>query len=146
MRFSSRWIAAPIRQRALGQRHHRRILPRFQDRWSHLNRDPLITVWTALDPATEANGCVQLIPGSHRNGLVNPEHGSGFVRPDQAKAILDESTVELLELEPGEAALLHNWTLHASDVNRTEISRRAFSVCYMDATTQGGSYRPLWEN
>lgn len=126
--------------------HQGTLLPWHQDRWSHLDRDPLITIWTALDPATEANGCVQLIPGSHRNGLVNPEHGSGFVRPDQAEKLLAESKIELLELQPGEAALLHNWTLHASDVNTTEISRRAFSVCYMDANTTGGSYRPLWEN
>ena len=32
--------------------------------------------------------------------------------------------------------LLHNWLLHASDINSTEISRRAYSVCYMDARTQ----------
>ena len=37
-----------------------------QDRWSNLDRDPLITIWTALDPATRANGCVQVIPGLHR--------------------------------------------------------------------------------
>jgi hypothetical protein len=39
--------------------------------------------------------------------------------------------------------LLHNWLLHASDVNHTDIPRRAFSVCYMDASTQakdGDSY------
>ena len=40
-----------------------------------------------------------------------------------------------MELEPGEAMLLHNHLLHASDINRTDISRRAFSVCYMDART-----------
>jgi ectoine hydroxylase-related dioxygenase (phytanoyl-CoA dioxygenase family) len=43
--------------------------------------------------------------------------------------------VQHLELKPGEAVLLHNYLLHASDVNRTDISRRAFSVCYMDART-----------
>jgi ectoine hydroxylase-related dioxygenase (phytanoyl-CoA dioxygenase family) len=31
--------------------------------------------------------------------------------------------------------LLHNYLLHASDVNRTAQSRRAFSVCYMEAAT-----------
>lgn len=41
-----------------------------------------------------------------------------------------------LELKPGEVALLHNWLLHCSDVNKTDISRRAFSVCYMDANTK----------
>jgi phytanoyl-CoA hydroxylase len=39
--------------------------------------------------------------------------------------------------------LLHNWLLHTSDVNRTKQSRRAFSICYMDAATvtnNGASY------
>ena len=46
--------------------HQGTFLPWHQDRWSALDRDPLVTVWTALDPATRDNGCVQLIPGSHR--------------------------------------------------------------------------------
>jgi ectoine hydroxylase-related dioxygenase (phytanoyl-CoA dioxygenase family) len=79
---------------------------------------------------------VQIIPGSHKLGLINPEHGSGFLTPEQAKAHCPPEKVEYLELAPGEAALLHNWLLHASDVNRTDVSRRAFSVCYMDANTK----------
>ena len=52
------------------------FLPWHQDRWTDLDRDPQITVWTALDPATISNGCVQVIPGSHKLGLINPSHGS----------------------------------------------------------------------
>lgn len=115
-------------------------LPWHQDRWSHLDRDPLLTVWTALDPATEANGCVQIIEGSHTLGLLNPDNPSGFVSEEQAAELLAKHPVALLELEPGEAVLLHNWLLHASDVNRSDVSRRAFSVCYMDANTKGGEY------
>ena len=32
--------------------------------------------------------------------------------------------------------MLHNWLLHASDVNQSGIARRAFSICYMDAVTK----------
>lgn len=111
------------------------FLPWHQDRWTALDRDPLLTVWTALDPATIANGCVQVIPGSHRRGLLNPEHPSGFLTPEQAKKWCTPDRVVYVELEPGEAVLLHNWLLHASDINKTSIPRRAFSVCYMDART-----------
>ena len=31
-----------------------------QDRWTNFDRDPLITIWTALDPVTVANGCVYI--------------------------------------------------------------------------------------
>ena len=42
---------------------------------------------------------------------------------------------EFLELKAGEGVLLHNWMLHSSEVNSTDMPRRAFSVCYMDART-----------
>jgi len=112
------------------------FLPWHQDRWTSLDRDPLITTWTALDPATVANGCVQVVPGTHKVGLINPSHASGFVTPEQARQFATPDKIVHLELQAGEAVLLHNWLLHGSDVNRTDIPRRAFSVCYMDARTR----------
>lgn len=110
-------------------------LPWHQDRWTVLDRDPLLTIWTAIDPATKANGCVQVIPKSHRHGLINPTHPSGFLSKAQSAAICTEDRIVYLEMEPGEVVLLHNYLLHASDVNHSPISRRALSVCYMDAQT-----------
>ncbi|MHB8637494.1 MAG: phytanoyl-CoA dioxygenase family protein [Fimbriimonadaceae bacterium] len=115
--------------------HQGTKLPWHQDAWTDLDRQPIITVWTALDPATKANGCVEAIPGSHAGGLVNPEHSSGFLTEAQAGELCRPENTVYLELGPGEAVLLHNWLLHSSDVNRTEVSRRGFSVCYMDGRT-----------
>jgi hypothetical protein len=115
--------------------HHGTFLGWHQDRWTDLDRDPKITVWIALDPATIANGCVQVIPGSHHT-LLNPDDPSGFLRTDQADALLAKNKPVYLELKAGEAVLLHNWLLHASEINHTDIPRRAFSICYMDAATQ----------
>jgi ectoine hydroxylase-related dioxygenase (phytanoyl-CoA dioxygenase family) len=123
-------------------------LPWHQDAWTDLDRQPLITLWTALDPATKENGCVEVIPGSHQGGLVNPEHNSGFLTQEQADELCTPEKTVYLELKPGEVALLHNWLLHSSDVNRTPVSRRAFSVCYMDANTvsrSGQRFTPVFE-
>jgi ectoine hydroxylase-related dioxygenase (phytanoyl-CoA dioxygenase family) len=117
------------------------VLPWHQDRWNNLDRDPQVTIWTALDPATRANGCVQVIPGTHR-ALLNPAHPSGFLTPEQAAQHCRDNIVHL-ELAAGEAVLLHNWLLHSSDVNRSGQSRRAFSVCYMDAATGDRDGRPV---
>jgi hypothetical protein len=106
-----------------------------QDRWTSLDRDPLVTVWTALDAATVANGCLQIIPQSHLHGLINPGDPSGFLTETQAAQYCPKKEALYLELQPGEVVLLHNWLLHASDVNQTATPRRAFSVCYMDART-----------
>ena len=123
------------------------FLPWHQDRWRFLDRDPLVTIWTALDPATKENGCVQIIPGSHKAGIINPEHGSGFLKDEHVEQHCDPDKIEYLELEAGEVALLHNWLLHSSDVNQSDQARRAFSVCYMDANTQtnkGGTFSKIF--
>jgi hypothetical protein len=110
------------------------FLPWHQDGgWSYLERDPEVTVWTALDRATVANGCLQVIPGSHRAGLINPSHHSGYITAEQARQWATPDRTVFLEVDAGEVLLLHNYLLHASDVNKTDIPRRAFSVCYMDS-------------
>jgi len=114
------------------------VLVWHQDRWTHLDRDPLITIWTALDPATKANGCVEIIPGAHHR-LINPEHGSGFLTDAQAAELLQKNERVYLELAAGEAVLLHNHLPHGSGVNSTDIPRRAFSACYMDAATKASN-------
>jgi len=110
-------------------------LPWHQDAWTMFELHPLLTVWMALDPSTKENGCVQVIPGSHKRGRVNPTHNSGFLTEEQARRHCPPQDVLHVEMEPGEVALFHNFTLHASDVNHSDGPRRAFSVCYMDAAS-----------
>lgn len=106
-----------------------------QDRWTDLDQDPQITIWTALDQATVESGCVHLIPGSHKS-LINPASGAGFLTQEHIDAYLADVKPIPLELEIGEVALLHNWMLHSSSTNQASHARRAFSTCYMDAATQ----------
>ena len=112
------------------------ILPYHQDgglQWG-IDKNPLITVWTALDPATPENGCMQVIPGSHKLGLLS-EHGHTITEEQERKYADDKDSVYLTAKE-GEAILLHNWMLHRSGINTINQSRRAFSVCYMEGTTK----------
>jgi phytanoyl-CoA hydroxylase len=112
------------------------ILPWHQDGgegWG-LDRDPLATVWTALDPATIANGCVQIIPGSHKLGLLSKRGHT--LSPEHVEQHCPDSKIVYLELKPGEVVLLHNLLVHRSDVNKTDTPLRGFIVCYMDARTR----------
>jgi ectoine hydroxylase-related dioxygenase (phytanoyl-CoA dioxygenase family) len=112
------------------------VLPYHQDggeQWG-LDRHPLITIWTALDDATIENGCVQVIPGSHKLGLLS-EWGHTITAEQEAEYCKEENSV-FLEAQAGEAILLHNWLLHRSGVNTIDRPRRAFSVCYMDGATR----------
>lgn len=111
------------------------VLPWHQDigiGWG-IDTNPIVTIWTALDEATVANGCMQLIPGSHRYGILNDHH---FLPPEQQARYARSEDSLFLEAEAGEAILLHNYLLHRSGVNTTDHPRRAFSTCYMDAVTR----------
>jgi len=122
------------------------VLPWHQDGgtvWA-LDRDPLVTVWVALDSATQANGCLEVIPESHRLGLLST-FGS-TVRPEDVERHCPPERVQPLEVAEGHAVLLHNWLIHRSGVNPTSIPRRAFTVCYMDGRTQSiltGNHFPI---
>lgn len=147
--FMSRPLFADVARRVYGPRPvaiHRAmfmnkpagkgtVLPMHQDRWAAYDRDPALTIYTALDPATPENGCVEIVPRTHHQ-LINRDHPSGFLTPEQAAEHAPPERRIPLELAAGEVALLHNWTLHGSDINRSEQSRRAFSLCLMDADTR----------
>ena len=82
----------------------------------------MTNVWTALDSATVAKGCMQIVPGSNWSA---PENWLKEEPP--AGEIVD------LEADPGEAILLHGLVAHRSGVNPTPEPRRAFAYSYVDA-------------
>lgn len=112
------------------------ILPWHQDGgmvWA-LDRDPLVTIWVALDDATVENGCMECIPGSHRLGLLS-QLGSTVSDESVKRHCLPEK-VHPLEVKSGHAVFLHNWLIHRSGVNPSAVPRRAFTMCCMDARTR----------
>ena len=113
-------------------------LPWHQDVFGHLDRQPQITVWLALDSSTLEKGCVQVVPRSHRR-LVNPDSVAAFLGEAQARDLIEAAPPIDLEVEAGQALLLHNWLVHSSAVNQTDRPRRAFSACYIDGATQAGN-------
>lgn len=112
-------------------------LPWHQDRWRFLDRDPILNVYLALDEATPASGCMQIVPWSHERGVVNPDHHSGFLTPEQVEAHCGKGQKVMdFTLRPGEVALMHNWIIHRSGTNVTDKPRRALSISFMDARSR----------
>ncbi len=112
-----------------------------------LDRNPTVTVWTALDAATVDNGAMQIVPGSHKLGILNKGH---YASDEDIEAHVESNDVVDLTAETGEAILIHNWLLHRSGINNTTRPRRAFSSAYMDADTvsakTGESYPVIFGN
>lgn len=86
--------------------------------------------WIAIDPATQANGCLQFIPGSHRE-VITPH----VLYEDSIHGELPRETVEAMkakyggvehiELEPGDAVCWHSNLYHYSPPNPSPRSRIA---------------------
>jgi len=89
--------------------------------------DAVITCWTALDDATEENGCMRYFSGSHLNGLV--EHDAIPGTPHLVPPGLDNSTSTAVPIKAGGCIFHHSQCLHHSHPNRSDSGRRAY-VCH----------------
>ena len=92
----------------------------------------LCSVMIAVDKATEENGCMQVLKGSHKLGRLNH-----ILSGDQAGADLErvEEAKKRLELvhtvmDPGDALYFHSNLLHCSAANNSDHSRWAMICCY----------------
>jgi ectoine hydroxylase-related dioxygenase (phytanoyl-CoA dioxygenase family) len=92
----------------------------------------LASCMIAVDRATRANGCLQLLKGSHRMGRIN--HGKvgdqTGADPERVQAALERLETIYCELEPGDGVFFHSNLLHRSDRNNSESPRWAFICCY----------------
>ena len=91
----------------------------------------VIGVWVALDEATAENGCLHVIPGSHREGPM-----IHFKRRDWQICDTDVPVGRdtMVPLKPGGCLFWHGLTHHGSPVNQSEQRRRALQFHYKPAS------------
>ena len=91
----------------------------------------ILACTVAIDDATLENGCVRVIPSSHKLGLINHYDKNGvFTGIVQDYPSFDERTEVALPAKAGSVIFWHSLTLHASHPNRTERPRRALVIEY----------------
>jgi phytanoyl-CoA hydroxylase len=86
----------------------------------------MLTVWLPVTDATEANGCLQVIPGSHREGLVTHCPTPGARIPDN---LIEQYPVPL-PIKRGGVLLFHHLTKHSSLTNTSDGIRWSFDLRY----------------
>ena len=99
-----------------------------------------IGTWLALDDADEENGCLWVIPGSHRLGVIDHsqvEESDKYLLQKRV-TVSDEMEERAIPVEVPKGALVffNNALLHRSTPNRSDRFRRAYIVHYMKATIQ----------
>jgi ectoine hydroxylase len=96
----------------------------------------MASCFIAVDRATEANGCLQVIRGSHRMGRIDhgPVGDQTGADPERVAAALRRLELVPVAMGPGDALFFHGNTLHRSDRNRSPDPRWAFICCYNAAS------------
>jgi hypothetical protein len=92
----------------------------------------LVSVYVAVDAATEQNGCMKVLKGSHRLGriehvLSGEQAGADMERVNEAAKRLD---LVYCTMDSGDAMFFHANLLHASDRNDSDHPRWGLICCY----------------
>lgn len=127
-------------QRLLAKEHQKNLAaatPWHQDLGAVLpeaDNSEMLTVWVPMTEATPENGCLLLIPGSHKGGLLPHSTSDPATRQQAALHIpdgfVDRRKAVAVPLSPGDVLFMHRNTIHASLPNRSEGTRWSFDLRY----------------
>ena len=103
--------------------------------WSGLTpiASRVATAMLFLDPATIENGCLEVVPGSHREGLQELRAVDGFGALEMDPEKYDRSRLQPLEVEAGAVVFFGPFLVHRSLFNRSDADRRALLYSYQPA-------------
>jgi len=109
--------------------------------WPIIQPADLVSAWVALDDAIVENGCMWMVPGSHKWGNHQKYLAS---TPDfkpyhkQPELLPEDAVVEAVpfEIKKGQVGYHHCLTWHGSPHNRSSMKRRAIAVHYMPCHTR----------
>ncbi len=102
-------------------------------RYWHFSRPELVNAWLALDPESEDNGGLRVVPGSHRLDLpLERLDDALFLRDDPSNQEL-LATAVTVNLSPGDVLLFHSHLLHAAGNNRTGSVKHSLVFTYRAA-------------
>ena len=97
------------------------------------------TVWIAIDHSRVDNGCLHVVPGSHRaRRLFEHEHkddASLALNLEIKTEAYDHTQAVPIELEPGQISLHDVYLIHGSAANTSSSPRRGLTCRFMPTTS-----------
>lgn len=99
---------------------------------------PQVGLWLAISAATPENGCLSVIPGSHKRDVQahvpdkRPGANQGYTEIEG----VDEDEAIIMEMEPGDLLVFHSHLMHKSVDNRSTDRRMAMVYHYGAAGTK----------
>jgi ectoine hydroxylase-related dioxygenase (phytanoyl-CoA dioxygenase family) len=117
-----------------------RIFPWHQDdAYTPVTPAPYLTLWLAINDATPENGCISVLPGSHKGGL-RPHEQSPIGLVGYSSEAPDQGV--LVPVKAGSIACFWSLTLHKSGPNLSPGIRKAYVIQY---ATHGLRYQQSGE-
>jgi ectoine hydroxylase-related dioxygenase (phytanoyl-CoA dioxygenase family) len=113
-------------------------VPWHQDKsyWPGANANPVITVWIPLVDSTEENGCLHLIPGTHKMRVLEFHSeqitGTGYLEIDDEHVADAKRRAPVLSLPvtAGTAILFNDRLMHMSTPNNSDHVRWSVDLRY----------------
>jgi hypothetical protein len=103
-------------------------------------------VWIGLTAATIENGCLRVVPRSHRLGLVPHDfrpHADNLTTGGVTAQARVDSPHDVV-MRPGEMSLHHPLVLHSSNPNRSAGPRIGFTATYSTPALAGSRTAVAW--
>lgn len=109
--------------------------------YSGLHLTPSTSAWIALTPSHPGNGCMRVIPGSHKLGSLDHENVPEDPhllnrRGERIKTDVDESSAVDVALQPGQLSLHQSTIVHGSTPNASSEPRIGFIVRFVTSQMQ----------
>jgi len=113
--------------------------PWHQDsHYFNFDPQPQVGLWLALTEATPENGCLSVLPGSHKQPVLPhvPDRRPGANHGYQEVLDLDEGHAVEVRMEPGDLLVFHSYLLHKSIDHRAGRARASMVYHYARAGTR----------
>ena len=100
----------------------------------------IVTAWVALTDSSPDNGCMRVVPGTHKLDVV--AHRDTFAannmlsRGQEVAVDVDEAKAVDIVLRPGEMSLHHTKIVHGSNANLSTRPRQGFAIRYIAPTVR----------
>lgn len=98
----------------------------------------VVTLWLAVDDSTTENGCLRVIPGTHRMPpqRLRPVTDRPNVLNTEIDGEVDESAAVDLVLRSGDVEVHHPGIVHGSEPNRSPKRRAGLTIRYIPTSTR----------
>ncbi|XP_076440685.1 phytanoyl-CoA dioxygenase domain-containing protein 1-like [Babylonia areolata] len=101
----------------------------------------VVSVWLAVDDADVENACMHVIPGSHKQGVLNhvsADKGGNLLTSNQSipLELFDVKKSVPCPLKAGQMSLHHGHIVHGSETNHSTRRRCGYVIRYIATTTR----------